>query len=361
MLSRSTLRVVVPSLLLIVSGAVPLPIEWSWLGLAHSQVASKPRPQREETTPKSAAPKLEAGDAASKNQSEDEKAIRAVDDAFVRDYNKGDSKALAAMFTEDAEVVEAEGDRYQGRDLIEQSLADTFAASKGAKIALEIEAIRFISADVAKEEGRSVVTLAEAAPVSRSYTVLYVKREGRWLISSVREETDPLVRPHDRLMDLEWMIGDWIDEGADSVVRINCRWSEDENFLIRSFTVKRLGKPLMSVTQRIGWDSVAHQIRSWEFDSEGGFGEGKWSRSGDRWVIKHTGVRPEGATASATNVMTRERPDLIRWNSADRVIGDEAVPMDDSFVLTRVPPSPGLGNKAQAKPSEPQNTKRSPK
>ena len=32
-----------------------------------------------------------------------------LDEAFVRDYNKGDSKALAALFTEDAEVVEADG------------------------------------------------------------------------------------------------------------------------------------------------------------------------------------------------------------------------------------------------------------
>ena len=47
--------------------------------------------------------------------------IREADAAFVRDYNRGDTKALAAMFTEDAEVVEAGGDRYRGRDLIEKS------------------------------------------------------------------------------------------------------------------------------------------------------------------------------------------------------------------------------------------------
>ena len=68
------------------------------------------------------------------------------------------------------------------------------------------------------------------------------------------------------------------------------------------------GKPVMSVTQRIGWDPLARQFRSWEFDSEGGFGEGRWSRDGERWVVKHTGVRPEGTTASATNIMTQEPP-----------------------------------------------------
>ena len=291
----------------------------------------------------------------------DEKAVRAVDEAFVRDYNKGDSKALAALFTEDAEVVEADGDRYRGRDLVEQGFADTFAADKGAKIAFEVGAIRFLNPDAAQEEGRSLVTPVKGAPVSRLYTVLYVKRDGRWLISSVREEADPTVRPHDRLKDLEWMVGEWVDEEPDSVARFDCRWSEDGNFLIRTFTLKREGKAVMTGTQRIGWDPLARQFRSWEFDSEGGFGEGRWGRDGDRWVVKHTAVRPEGTTASATNVMTRVRPDMVRWVSTDRVVGGESVPDDDAYVLVRVPPRPRLGLKSQATTSPSPNAERSPR
>jgi uncharacterized protein (TIGR02246 family) len=278
----------------------------------------------------------------------DERAIRAADEAFVTDYNKADSKALAARFTGDAEVVELEGPRYQGRDLIERRLADTFAASPGVKLALDVEAIRFLSPDVAKEEGLSRLTTAQGAADSRRYTVLYVKRDGQWLISSVREEADPLVRPHDRLKELEWMVGQWVDEAPDSVVHLTCRWSEDENFLIRTFTVRLQGKPVMNVTQRIGWDPLTRQVRSWEFDSEGGFGEGRWSGSGDRWVIKHAGVRPEGTTASATNVMVRERPDRVRWVSIDRVLGSEPSLEEESYVLVRVAPAPGLELKGTA-------------
>jgi uncharacterized protein (TIGR02246 family) len=342
MLSRNATRVVVPLALLIVVGAVPGLNGWMGLHQARSQATPKP----------------EATDATHPAQSADEKAIRAVDDVFISNYNQGNTKVLAALFTEDAEVVEPNGDRYHGRGLIEQSFTDTFAGMKGAKIAFEIEGIRFLSPDVAKEEGRSLITPAKGAPESRLYTVLFVKREGRWLISSVHEQPDPQVRPHDRLKDLEWMVGDWIDEGADSVVRLHCQWSEDENFLFRRFTVKRAGKPVMTVTQRIGWDPIAKQIRSWECDSEGGFGEGKWSRDGERWVVKSTGVRPEGVTASATNAMVQVRPDLVRWSSSDRVIGDESVPDDLVFVLVRVPQPP----KVEASPttSSP-TTKRSPK
>jgi hypothetical protein len=214
---------------------------------------------------------------------------------------------------------------------------------------------------VAKEEGQTVITPAKEARQVRPYTVLFVKREGRWLISSVREEADPLISPHDRLWDLGWMIGDWVDEAPDSQVRVNCRWSEDGNFLIRSFTARQQGKLVMSVTQRIGWDPLARRFRSWDFDSEGGFGEGTWSRDGDRWVVKHSGVRPEGVAASSTNVMVKERTDLVRWSSTDRVLGDESIPGAESYVLVRVPPPPRTPTTGGAANTSSPNTKRSPR
>jgi uncharacterized protein (TIGR02246 family) len=345
MISQYVDHVVVPLALLIVLGGIP--------GL---DGGAGPRPARAQTVTKP-----DAAGACRPAPSADEAAIRAVDEAFVRGYNKGDAKALSAMFTDDAEVVEANGARYQGRELVERSFSDTFAASKGARIAFEVAAIRFLIPDVAKEEGRSVVTPVKGPAVSRLYTVLFVKREGRWLIASVREEPDPLVRPHERLKDLEWMVGEWVDEAPDSVARFDCRWSEDGNFLIRSFTLKWAGKSVMTGTQRIGWDPLARQFRSWEFDSEGGFGEGRWSRDGDRWVVKHTAIRPEGMTVSATNIMTRVRPDMVRWVSIDRVLGDESVPVDDAYVLVRVPPPPRLGSKDRATSPKSPNTERNPR
>ncbi len=227
------------------------------------------------------------------------------------------------------------------------------------KIAIEVASIRFLSPDVAEEEGHTVITPTKEARQVRPYTVLFVKREGRWLMSSVREEPDPLVSPHDRLRDLEWMVGDWVDQAPDSEVRLNCRWSDDGNFLLRSFTVKQRGKPVMTVTQRIGWDPLARRIRSWEFDSEGGFGEGTWSQDGQRWLIKHSGVRPEGVAASSTNVMVKERSDLVRWSSTDRVLGDESLPGADSYVLVRVPPPPRTPKSGRALPGSSPSTKRS--
>ena len=228
-------------------------------------------------------------------------------------------------------------------------------------MAIEIEAIRILNPNAVKEEGRTKITPAKGGPVSHlRHTALLVKREGRWLLASVREEPEPMLSPHVHLQALEWMVGDWIDEGADSLVRVNCRWSEDQNFLIRTFKVKHQGKEVMTVTQRIGWDPAARQVRSWEFDSEGGFGEGKWGHEGERWVIKHTATRPEGTTVTATNTLVRERPDLVRWTSADRVVGSESIPDEETYTFVRVPPPPPGHTENPATPSQSPNPERSP-
>ena len=154
------------------------------------------------------------------------------------------------------------------------------------------------------------------------------------------------MRPHDRLKVLEWMLGDWIDEGADSLVRVHCRWSEDGNFLVRVFKVKHQGKEMMTVTQRIGWDPVADHIRSWEFDSEGGFGEGKWGGDGDRWVMKQ---RARGRTARPLRPRThllRERPDLVRWTSTDRIVGENRFPTRKPLPSSGYRPFPGRTRKS---------------
>jgi uncharacterized protein (TIGR02246 family) len=293
--------------------------------------------------------------------SPEEQAIRAADDAFVGEYNKADTKALAARFTEDAEVVEADGTRYRGRDLIAQRLAETFAANPGMKLVVKTELIQLISPDVAKAEGQTLVTPTSGSAESRRHTALLVKRDGKWLISSIREEPDPMVSPHDRLKELEWMVGEWVDQGPDSHVRISCRWSEDGNFLVRTFNVNVEGRPALTIHQRVGWDPLTRQFHSWEFDSEGGYGEGRWSHDGQRWVIKHSGVRPEGITASATHIVSRERPDLVRWSSRDRVVGDESEPREQEYVMVRAAPSPRVPSAGRPAPSPTPKETRSPR
>jgi hypothetical protein len=66
-----------------------------------------------------------------------------------------------------------------------------------------------------------------------------------------------------------------------------------------------------------------------------------WTRDEDDdiWVIKATGVRPDGSTGSSTNVLVPAGKDAYVWRSRDRIVGDEVVPPIEVKVV-RKPPQP---------------------
>jgi hypothetical protein len=91
----------------------------------------------------------------------------------------------------------------------------------------------------------------------------------------------------------------------------------------------------MAGMQIIGWDPVAKQIRSWVFDSDGGFSEGNWTRKGDRWLIHQLGTLPDGSKTSAVNVIKQIDNDSFTWQSVDRSVNGEMLPQVDEVLITR--------------------------
>jgi hypothetical protein len=137
------------------------------------------------------------------------------------------------------------------------------------------------------------------------------------------------------LDELEWMIGQWVDEGEDSKITTACSWTKNRKFLARSFSVAIEGQVSLEGTQVIGWDPIARRIRSWTFDSEGGFGEGRWTRDGDRWLVKASFVLASGERASALNVITYVDQDAFRWQSISREVDGELLPNIPEVTVVR--------------------------
>jgi uncharacterized protein (TIGR02246 family) len=274
---------------------------------------------------------------------DDGKAIAGLVAAFTKAFNGGDAAAAAATFADDALVVDEHGVRVEGRPAIRAGLAASFADNPGSTIAIKVDSLRFLGPDTALEEGRTTITpaAAGASPEITRFTVVYIKKNGEWLQAAVRDELAHDLGPHERLKELEWLVGEWINESQDAVVNTTCKWSQDGNFLIREFTMKTQGQPVLSGTQRIGWDAVKRQFKTWIFDSEGGFGEGYFTRDGNRWLVKAEGVRQDGQAASATNIITRLGKDRIGWQSVDRTLGGAAIAGINEFTVVRKPPDPG--------------------
>jgi uncharacterized protein (TIGR02246 family) len=274
------------------------------------------------------------------DHSADEAAIRANVAAFAKAYNAKDAKAIAALFTPDGQVVNKDGEASEGRAAIEQAFKDIFSDAAQKRIEVNVESIRFVGSDLAVEEGTTKETFAPGEPPDYDrYTVLHVKRDGKWLMAMARDEEGPEPTPHEQLRPLAWLVGEWVDDDGRVEVKSTCRWSEDGNFLLQEFNIQVSGKSESRVSQRIGWDPLAKRIRSWVFDSEGGFGESLWTRDEDVWVIKATGVRPDGTTASSTNMLVPAGKDAYVWRSRDRIMGDEVVP-DVEVKVVRKPPQP---------------------
>src|SRR5262245_26637809 len=269
------------------------------------------------------------------DRSADEVAIKANIDKFVKAYNSHDAKAIAALFTPDGVIVDKEGDETQGQEAIAKAFTEIFKASPKKKVEVSVESIRFLDANLAIEVGTTKESDdSNEPPEIDRYTVLHVKRDGKWLMALARDEEGPLPTPHEHLKPLAWLVGDWVDDGGSTVVVSSCRWSEDGHFLLQEFKLKISGKDSMNVSQRIGWDPHRKCIHSWTFDSEGGFGESTWTRDDDdSWIIKATGVRPDGTTASATNQLTQSGANGYLWQSRDRIVaGDVQDPVEVKVV-----------------------------
>jgi uncharacterized protein (TIGR02246 family) len=275
------------------------------------------------------------------NREQDEQAIIAVIEGVDKAFNAHDAKALAALFTAEGEIVDEDGVVTQGRDAIEQVFAEVFEESPQARLETEVVSLRFLSSNVAVEEGLTAATYdPEEPPVHNRYVVTHVKEGGKWLMASARDYPQPEAAGDEHLGQLSWLIGDWVDESEDSLILTSYEWTDNQHFITSRFDMKVAGRPAMSGTQRLGWDPLLKQVRSWIFDSEGGFAEGFWSRHGDQWMIQMRGVTKDGLVATGTNVITKLSNDRATWQSRDRIVGGELLDDVDEILVVRRPPKP---------------------
>ena len=309
--------------------------------LATCMMASALLAQKQSAAPRPAAAKAEARTASDKARNAEDKAIRAIAESYVKAYNAHDGKAIAELFTADAQIVDAEGDAIQGRPDIEKVFAGIFQEFPQAKTSVAIHSIRYLNANLAVEDGTATVVLVPGEPAEPNrYTVVHVKQDGKWQMASALDLPSDNAPAEEHLKQLGWLIGEWVDESPDSLILTSYRWDDNHHFILSDFSIRVAGRPVMNGSQRIGWDPLAKVIRSWVFDSEGGFAEGVYSRDGNRWIIKQTGVTREGKPASATNVIARVGKDRLTWHSRDRMVGGELTLDAGEVTVVRKPPKP---------------------
>lgn len=271
------------------------------------------------------------------DQAEDEAAIRKSVESYVAAFNNHDAKAIAALWSPNAVYTNrVTGDEVMGRGNIENELVSIFKDAKDLKIAVDVTSVRFMSPSVAVEEGVARIVRAGQEPDETVYSTVYVKVDGKWLVDHMAEEPKPVFRSnYQHLKDLEWMIGTWVDQDNAARIETTSSWTKNQNFITRKFAVSGVGQSDLSGIQLIGWDPVEEKIRSWVFDSDGGFGNAIWTKKGNKWIVNAAATLADGRKASVVTTLTVVDDKTITWQATGRTLDGNILPNIEPIKLTR--------------------------
>ena len=266
--------------------------------------------------------------------SPDEAAIRANCDKYVESYNRRDSRTMAAMWSPDAVYMDPTTDeRFVGRDDIAKFFDDVFAGMEDAELAVTIDSIDFVSPNVAIEKGTAVVSYSRL-PAGGNDLLGRAREARRQVVSRPRHRRRSCRRRRRRTTKSSRSSNGWSARGSTPTTtprsRREIEWTKNRNFLRRSFAVVIGDQIDMSGMQIIGWDPAEKQIRSWVFDSEGGFSEATWTHKDDQWFIQNNGTLADGRKATlAQHSHVRRRRLVHAGRSVNREVDGELLPNVD--------------------------------
>lgn len=262
------------------------------------------------------------------DQAADEAAIRASAAEYVQAYNAHDAEKLAGFWSEHAIYQNPlTGDEATGKESIADEFKAIFEELGEGKLAVEVLSIEFVSPGVAVEQGIATVTPKGGEPQISEYSAVHVKHGDRWLLDRVTEKAESETPSHyEQLKSLEWLIGTWVDEDDEARIEATCQWAKNQNYITRSFTIGLAGEPEISGIQIIGWDAAAKKIRSWAFDSDGGFAEGSWHEKNGSWIVESAAVLPDGRRGSSVNIMKPLDDNTLSWQITGRDVDGEILP-----------------------------------
>ncbi len=275
---------------------------------------------------------LQAQDSAASSRAADREAILQSARDFTAAFEKGDAKAVAALWTEQGEYESDDGTILSGRSAIEAAFAAHFKARPAEKMETKVEDIRFPSRDTALEQGVTCTTANGLLPDSARYRVLHVREDGKWQIAFCREWG----AAENRMIDLDFLLGTWRGQVKGQEMAVSFAREKDRPFIVGEFSTIVAGKTVSLGTMKIGLDPLSKKFMSWHFDPDGGYGHGVWLREGKHWAIDSHGVQGDGALTAAVNVLSRFGSDELGWGSIDRTVGGKAQPDAPPIRLKRV-------------------------
>jgi uncharacterized protein (TIGR02246 family) len=291
-------------------GGVAVAVAWIAFGTGHTGSAGQP----------AGAPAVPAADQkAAEDRPADREGVRKALDALCAAFQKGDAKAVAALWTAEGEYVGDDGTTVRGHAALEKDYAAFFTKNPDNKLEVEVETLRFPSKDTAVVEGHfKLHTGKKKELVVSRCSFLYARENGKWLVAIAREW------PGDgmEIRDLEWLIGTWEAKRDGTTVTTTYEWTKNKTFIRCHFSIAQEGKTVTG-TQVIGKMPSTGGMHMWTFEDDGGIGDSDITRDGKKWVFAARGSTAEGRVITGTNVMTPLDADTFLWQSVERTVDGE--------------------------------------
>ncbi len=184
------------------------------------------------------------------------------------------------------------------------------------------------------ERGTATVTFSEDDVVETEYRVVYVKRDGAWLIDRVTEDEIVVAESHyDQLKELEWLIGDWVEESEGVRVEMTVQWTTKQQFMTRIYKVfDENDEVTSSGLQIIGWDAKDKVIRSWLFDSDGGVVTGTWHQRETGWAVPSVATLADGGSGSFTGILKPQEDGSFLWEKINCSVDGKLLPNTEPVI-----------------------------
>jgi uncharacterized protein (TIGR02246 family) len=251
-------------------------------------------------------------------------------------FNNRDAAAIAANWTAEGEYIRNDGEPIRGRAEVQKGYAEFFKTIKGKPtVEVQTDNLRFPSADTAVSEVTLRLKNEKGEVIGSSWrNTLLARENGEWKVALV-QEWDRDNSLDDSLKDLEWLVGTWHMDTKDRDVTTTYEWDDNKAFIRGKYAVKQGGKVTESGTQMFGKDNADGGIRSWVFQSDGGFGDGLWTRDGKKWTVDFEGVTPEGKKLAASVVYVRVDADTFTWQSVQQTVDGQPIADAQPIRVTR--------------------------
>ncbi len=119
---------------------------------------------------------------------EDEEAIRKQIERLAQVHEKGDAKAIAALWDLDGDMIIRSDSVVKGRAAVEKAMAEVYSQrEEGFTITITMDSIRFLKPDVAIVNTSAEGTKSkERKPWNDRGTWVMIRKDSQWLVAALR-------------------------------------------------------------------------------------------------------------------------------------------------------------------------------